>query len=69
MPGSTELTVNGSTHQVAAEPARSLLTVLREEIGLTGAKYPARRGRGPRAGAAFRPACRRLLLPSAHAGC
>ncbi len=39
MSGSIELTVNGSPHQIPAEPARSLLSVLREEIGLTGAKY------------------------------
>jgi len=36
---SVELRVNGSTHRVAAEPDRSLLTVLRDELGLTGAKY------------------------------
>jgi nicotinate dehydrogenase subunit B len=39
MSGSIELNVNGSTYQIPAKPDRSLLTVLREEIGLTGAKY------------------------------
>lgn len=44
MSGFIELTVNGSTHQVARDPDRSLLTVLREEIGLTGAKYSCGEG-------------------------
>ncbi len=34
-----ELTVNGTTYQVADEPDRPLLWVLRDELGLTGAKY------------------------------
>jgi nicotinate dehydrogenase subunit B len=38
MSDSLDLSVNGAAHQVAAEPGRSLLTALREEIGLTGAK-------------------------------
>jgi nicotinate dehydrogenase subunit A len=33
------LTVNGATHQVDAEPDTPLLYVLREELGLNGAKY------------------------------
>ena len=33
------LTVNHQTHAVAADSERSLLSVLREELGLTGAKY------------------------------
>ena len=33
------LTVNGVAREVAAEPQRSLLAVLREELDLTGAKY------------------------------
>ena len=33
------LTVNGERHAVPADPERSLLIVLREELGLTGAKY------------------------------
>ncbi len=39
MPESIELTINGDRHLVLAEPGRSLLVVLREELGLTGAKY------------------------------
>jgi aerobic-type carbon monoxide dehydrogenase small subunit (CoxS/CutS family) len=33
------LIVNGETHRVSADPERPLLTVLRDELGLTGAKY------------------------------
>lgn len=39
MPEFTELIINGARHSVAVEPERSLLVVLREELGLTGAKY------------------------------
>jgi aerobic-type carbon monoxide dehydrogenase small subunit (CoxS/CutS family) len=39
MPKPLTLFVNGTTHHVAAEPERPLLTVLRDELGLTGAKY------------------------------
>ena len=39
MAQSVELRINGRTHRVAAEPDRPLLTVLRDELGLTGAKY------------------------------
>jgi aerobic-type carbon monoxide dehydrogenase small subunit (CoxS/CutS family) len=34
-----QLIVNGKKHSVSAEPDRPLLTVLRDELGLTGAKY------------------------------
>jgi aerobic-type carbon monoxide dehydrogenase small subunit (CoxS/CutS family) len=34
-----ELHINGQTHHIAAEPERPLLTVLREDLGLTGTKY------------------------------
>src|SRR5438477_7693463 len=34
-----ELHINGSTHRVNASPERSLLSVLREDLDLTGAKY------------------------------
>ncbi len=34
-----ELTVNGTRHSVTSEGEASLLSVLRDEIGLTGAKY------------------------------
>ena len=33
-----ELKVNGDVHELAVEPHRTLLQVLREDIGLTGAK-------------------------------
>jgi nicotinate dehydrogenase subunit B len=35
----TRIVVNGDTRDVADDPPRSLLHVLREELGLTGAKY------------------------------
>ena len=34
-----ELAVNGQRHALDVDPGRSLLEVLREELGLTGAKY------------------------------
>lgn len=34
-----ELDVNGRRHQVDVEPSRTLLSVLRDELALTGAKY------------------------------
>jgi isoquinoline 1-oxidoreductase alpha subunit len=34
-----ELTINGTIYQVAEEPARMLLWVLRDELGLTGTKF------------------------------
>lgn len=34
-----ELLVNGVQHSISAEPARTLLTVLRDELDLTGTKY------------------------------
>ena len=39
MPAVKELHVNGARHAVAAEAARSLLSVLRDHLDLTGAKY------------------------------
>ena len=33
------LNVNGARHAVDAEPERSLLSVLRDDLGLTGSKY------------------------------
>ena len=35
----TELDVNGITHRVDASPERSLLSVLRDDLDLTGTKY------------------------------
>jgi aerobic-type carbon monoxide dehydrogenase small subunit (CoxS/CutS family) len=34
-----EIDVNGVLHQIDAEPERTLLTVLRDELDLTGTKY------------------------------
>ena len=34
-----ELRVNGQSHSVEAEPDASLLSILREQLGLTGTKY------------------------------
>jgi aerobic-type carbon monoxide dehydrogenase small subunit (CoxS/CutS family) len=39
MPRTIDLTVNGARHSVPAEPERTLLTVLRDELDLTGSKY------------------------------
>jgi aerobic-type carbon monoxide dehydrogenase small subunit (CoxS/CutS family) len=39
MAGKIELAVNGTQHSVIADGEASLLSVLRDEIGLTGAKY------------------------------
>jgi nicotinate dehydrogenase subunit A len=39
MAGVIALRVNGVQHQVAAEPDRNLLGVLRDELDLTGSKY------------------------------
>lgn len=41
----TELAVNGTRRQVAADPARSLLSVLRDDLDLTGCKYGCGEGR------------------------
>jgi len=39
MPNATELRVNGSTLRINASSERSLLSVLRDDLELTGAKY------------------------------
>jgi aerobic-type carbon monoxide dehydrogenase small subunit (CoxS/CutS family) len=39
MPNVTELRVNGSTRSINAEADRTLLSVLRDDLDLTGAKY------------------------------
>jgi aerobic-type carbon monoxide dehydrogenase small subunit (CoxS/CutS family) len=39
MSNSIQLQVNGIAHTVQAEPERSLLSVLRDELDLTGCKY------------------------------
>src|SRR3979411_780999 len=45
MPKTTELRVNGARRQVQADPERSLLSVLRDDLDLTGSKYGC--GEGP----------------------
>src|SRR5256885_13811445 len=40
-----DLHVNGSARPLEADPARSLLSVLRDDLGLTGAKYGCGEGR------------------------
>jgi aerobic-type carbon monoxide dehydrogenase small subunit (CoxS/CutS family) len=39
MPGPLELKVNGQARRVDTDPRRSLLSVLRDDLDLTGAKY------------------------------
>jgi aerobic-type carbon monoxide dehydrogenase small subunit (CoxS/CutS family) len=39
MPPVTELIVNGAKHQLHADPEQTLLSVLRDDLGLTGTKY------------------------------
>src|SRR5712692_2552173 len=41
----TELQVNGTKRRVGADPARSLLSVLRDDLDLTGSKYGCGEGR------------------------
>ena len=41
----TELHVNGTKHRVEADPTRSLLGVLRDDLDLTGSKYGCGEGR------------------------
>lgn len=45
MPAVRELQVNGVARPANAEPTRSLLSVLRDDLGLTGAKYGCGEGR------------------------
>jgi aerobic-type carbon monoxide dehydrogenase small subunit (CoxS/CutS family) len=39
MKNAIDLHVNGKPHRLEIDPARSLLSVLRDDLGLTGAKY------------------------------
>jgi len=39
MPKTTDLRVNGAKLQIQADPERSLLSVLRDDLDLTGSKY------------------------------
>jgi nicotinate dehydrogenase subunit A len=45
MPIVTELSVNGDRVKINADPERSLLSVLRDDLDLTGAKYGCGEGR------------------------
>jgi aerobic-type carbon monoxide dehydrogenase small subunit (CoxS/CutS family) len=45
MPNITELHVNGSSLRINADAERSLLSVLRDDLDLTGAKYGCGEGR------------------------
>jgi aerobic-type carbon monoxide dehydrogenase small subunit (CoxS/CutS family) len=45
MPTVSELHVNGSKHALLADPDRTLLSVLRDDLGLTGSKYGCGEGR------------------------
>src|SRR5437016_7691903 len=45
MPNVTELHVNGTRRPLAADADRTLLSVLRDDRGLTGAKYGCGEGR------------------------
>ena len=45
MPRITELQVNGVGHRIEADPDKSLLSVLRDDLDLTGSKYGCGEGR------------------------
>src|SRR2546425_4416758 len=45
MSNTTELHVNGTTRRIAADADRSLLSVLRDDLDLTGSKYGCGEGR------------------------
>jgi nicotinate dehydrogenase subunit A len=45
MAASTELNVNGTKHRIEADPTQSLLSVLRDDLDLTGSKYGCGEGR------------------------
>jgi isoquinoline 1-oxidoreductase subunit alpha len=45
MPAVKEIHVNGAARATSADAARSLLSVLRDDLGLTGAKYGCGEGR------------------------
>jgi aerobic-type carbon monoxide dehydrogenase small subunit (CoxS/CutS family) len=45
MKSTVTLTVNGKTQVIETDPKRTLLDVLREELGLTGTKYGCGEGR------------------------
>src|SRR5947199_8318597 len=39
MPSAQELQINGTRHATGADPERTLRSVLRDDLGLTGCKY------------------------------
>jgi aerobic-type carbon monoxide dehydrogenase small subunit (CoxS/CutS family) len=45
MPTVTQLHVNGGNRPLAADPDRTLLSVLRDDLGLTGSKYGCGEGK------------------------
>src|SRR5438094_10502259 len=45
MPMITELRVNGARRKIQADPERTLLSVLRDDLDLTGSKYGCGEGR------------------------
>jgi aerobic-type carbon monoxide dehydrogenase small subunit (CoxS/CutS family) len=45
MAGSTEVLVNGTKRRIEADPERTLLSILRDELDLTGSKYGCGEGR------------------------
>jgi aerobic-type carbon monoxide dehydrogenase small subunit (CoxS/CutS family) len=45
MPTVSELHVNGSKKSISADPDRTLLSVLRDDLGLTGSKYGCGEGK------------------------
>ena len=45
MPAITSLGVNGTKHRLETDPERSLLSVLRDDLDLTGCKYGCGEGR------------------------
>jgi aerobic-type carbon monoxide dehydrogenase small subunit (CoxS/CutS family) len=44
MSARVRVTINDTAHEIETDPERSLLVVLREELGLTGAKYGCAEG-------------------------
>ena len=45
MVGISELQVNGTAHKIDADPQRTLLSVLRDDLNLTGSKYGCGEGK------------------------
>jgi aerobic-type carbon monoxide dehydrogenase small subunit (CoxS/CutS family) len=45
MAQTTELHINGTKHRIEADPTRSLLSLLRDDLDLTGSKYGCGEGR------------------------